>query len=55
MLVSEEASKKLKIGEVTFFFDKNNNVDAEFDEKNLNDTFNIGQLNQLISFINENK
>ncbi len=55
MSVSEEAKKKLKIGEITFFFDKNNNVDAEFEEKQLNYTFNMGELNQIINFINKNK
>lgn len=55
MSVSEEAKKKLKIGEVTFFFDKNNNVDAEFDEKQLNYKFSMLELKEIITFINENK
>lgn len=55
MSVSEESKKKIKIGEVTFFFDVNNNVDAEFDEKYLNYNFNMSELQQIISFINKNK
>lgn len=55
MSVSEEAKKKLKIGEVTFFFNENNNVDGEFDEKHLNYTFSMLELNQLLTFINQNK